>query len=124
MVAASAGNHAQGTALAASLTDIHSTVFMPEAAPLPKIEATKRYGAEVELVGKDFDEAFDAAMDVRRGARCDLRAPVRPPAHHRRSGNVWARDPRADAECQHHRRADGGRGPGLRHRDRGQGAEE
>ena len=63
VVAASAGNHAQGTALAASLTGIHSTVFMPEAAPLPKIEATKRYGAEVELVGLDLNEAFDAAKE-------------------------------------------------------------
>ena len=62
VVAASAGNHAQGVALAASLTGIKSTVFMPRGATLPKVEATRRYGAEVELVGKDFGEAFDAAM--------------------------------------------------------------
>lgn len=61
VVAASAGNHAQGVALAATLSDTHSTVFMPESASLPKVEATRRYGAEVELVGKDFGEAFDAA---------------------------------------------------------------
>ncbi|MGH2737145.1 MAG: threonine ammonia-lyase [Actinomycetota bacterium] len=61
VVCASAGNHAQGTALAASLNDIRSTVFMPEAAPLPKIEATKRYGAEIVLTGKDFGEAYVAA---------------------------------------------------------------
>lgn len=63
VVAASAGNHAQGVALAASLSEISSTVFMPEAAPLPKVEATKRYGAKIRLMGKDFGEALEAAMD-------------------------------------------------------------
>jgi threonine dehydratase len=62
VVAASAGNHAQGVALAATLSGARSTVFMPEAASLPKVEATKRYGAEVELVGIDFGAAFDAAV--------------------------------------------------------------
>jgi threonine dehydratase len=61
VVAASAGNHAQGVALAASLSNTPATVFMPEAASLPKIEATKRYGAKVVLTGKDFGAAFDAA---------------------------------------------------------------
>ena len=63
VVAASAGNHAQGVALAASLNDIASTVYMPEAASLPKVEATKRYGADVELTGKDFGEAFASAVE-------------------------------------------------------------
>ena len=63
VVAASAGNHAQGTALAASLTGIRSTLFMPTDAPLPKVEATKRYGAEIVLTGKDFGEAFEAAVE-------------------------------------------------------------
>ena len=61
VVAASAGNHAQGVALAASIAGTRSTVFMPEAASLPKVEATKRYGAEVVLTGRDFGEAFAAA---------------------------------------------------------------
>lgn len=63
VVAASAGNHAQGVALAASLAGVRSTVYMPAAASLPKVEATKRYGAEVELVGKDFGEAFARAVE-------------------------------------------------------------
>lgn len=63
VVAASAGNHAQGVALAASLNDARSTVFMPEAAALPKVEATKRYGAEVILTGKDFGESCEAATE-------------------------------------------------------------
>ena len=62
VVAASAGNHAQGVALAATLSNIESTVYMPEAAPLPKIEATKRYGATVILQGHDFGAAVSAAQ--------------------------------------------------------------
>ncbi|MGH3117428.1 MAG: threonine ammonia-lyase [Gaiellales bacterium] len=70
VVAASAGNHAQGVALAASLAGTTATVFMPEAASLPKVEACKRYGAEVVLTGVDFGAAFDAAMDysTKRGS--------------------------------------------------------
>ena len=49
VVAASAGNHAQGVALAATLTGLRSTIFMPAAAPLPKVEATRSYGATVRL---------------------------------------------------------------------------
>ena len=63
VVAASAGNHAQGVALAATLNETRSTVFMPAAASLPKVEATKRYGAEVILTGADFGKAFAAATD-------------------------------------------------------------
>lgn len=62
VVAASAGNHAQGVALAASLAGTPATVFMPAAASLPKVEATKRYGADVVLTGKDFGAAYDAAV--------------------------------------------------------------
>ena len=61
VVAASAGNHAQGVALAASLLGCASTVFMPEAAPLPKVAATQGYGAEVRFAGATVDEALVAA---------------------------------------------------------------
>ncbi|WFE24960.1 threonine ammonia-lyase [Solwaraspora sp. WMMD791] len=63
VVAASAGNHAQGVALAAGLLDIAATVFMPVGAPLPKVAATKRYGAQVEFAGATVDEALDAARE-------------------------------------------------------------
>jgi len=63
VVAASAGNHAQGVALAASTLGIHSTVFMPESAPLPKVAATKGYGAEVILGGLTVDDALEAAHE-------------------------------------------------------------
>ncbi|WP_082597999.1 MULTISPECIES: threonine ammonia-lyase [unclassified Kitasatospora] len=62
VVAASAGNHAQGVALAASLLGVRSTVFMPLAAPLPKVAATRDYGAEVRLHGSTVDEALQAAQ--------------------------------------------------------------
>ncbi len=61
VVAASAGNHAQGVALAARLLGCSATVFMPEAAPLPKVAATKAYGANVRLGGATVDEALLAA---------------------------------------------------------------
>ena len=61
VVAASAGNHAQGVALAAQITGVRATVFMPEFASIAKIQATRRYGAEVILEGANFDEAVAAS---------------------------------------------------------------
>ena len=57
VVAASAGNHAQGVALAARLHNIKATIVLPEFAPLTKITATKNFGAEVVMYGKTFEEA-------------------------------------------------------------------
>ena len=64
VVAASMGNHAQGVALAARLLGIKATVVMPELAPLAKISATRRYGAEVILHGQSFDEAIAHAQHL------------------------------------------------------------
>ncbi|MEU3958757.1 threonine ammonia-lyase [Streptomyces buecherae] len=66
VVAASAGNHAQGVALAASLLGVGSTVFMPEGAPLPKVAATRDYGAEVRMCGDVVDETLRAAQEYAR----------------------------------------------------------
>ncbi|GAA4560229.1 threonine ammonia-lyase [Pseudonocardia xishanensis] len=63
VVAASAGNHAQGVALAARLLGIEATVFMPTGAALPKVDATRGYGAAVRLAGETVDEALAAALD-------------------------------------------------------------
>ncbi|KQY64631.1 threonine dehydratase [Nocardioides sp. Root140] len=63
VVAASAGNHAQGVALAANLLGIKSTVFMPEGAPIPKERATRAYGADVVFHGKYIDQALEAARE-------------------------------------------------------------
>lgn len=63
VVAASAGNHAQGVALASSLLGVRSTVFMPVGAPLPKVAATRDYGADVRMHGQVVDETLAAAQE-------------------------------------------------------------
>lgn len=62
VVAASAGNHAQGVALAAQRLGVRATVFMPEGASIPKVAATRGYGAEVVLTGRTIDDALDEAL--------------------------------------------------------------
>ena len=70
VVAASAGNHAQGVALAAQMLGITSTVFMPLGAPIPKLVATRGYGAHVEQLGTSIDECLVRAkqFEVETGA--------------------------------------------------------
>jgi threonine dehydratase len=62
VVAASAGNHAQGVAFAATGAGLKATIFMPEGASLPKVEATRSYGAQVRLEGKVVDDCFALAQ--------------------------------------------------------------
>jgi threonine dehydratase len=64
VVAASAGNHAQGVALAASMLGTTATVVMPERAPLPKIQATRGYGADVVLHGAGVEDALEEALRI------------------------------------------------------------
>ena len=64
VVAASAGNHAQGVALAATSLGVGATIVMPKHAPQAKIEATRGYGASVELVGQDFQAATEYAREL------------------------------------------------------------
>ncbi|WP_247003489.1 threonine ammonia-lyase [Halosolutus gelatinilyticus] len=64
VVAASAGNHAQGVALAATKLGVDSTIVMPKGAPQAKVDATRGYGADVELVGSDFREAMRHARSL------------------------------------------------------------
>jgi len=64
VVACSAGNHAQGVALSASLAGIQATIVMPKAAPLVKVSATRDYGADVILHGSIYDEASDHAKQL------------------------------------------------------------
>ncbi|WP_067182688.1 threonine ammonia-lyase [Microtetraspora niveoalba] len=63
VVAASAGNHAQGVAFASGLLGAKSVVYMPEGAPLPKVEATRAYGADVVFAGHTVDVALQAAKE-------------------------------------------------------------
>ena len=62
VVAASAGNHAQGVALAAQLLGIRAVVYMPTGAPIPKVNATRGYGAEVRFEGDTVDQALRSAL--------------------------------------------------------------
>lgn len=64
IIASSAGNHAQGTALAGTLFGIPSTIVMPKNAPLSKVKATRSYGANVVLHGTVYDEAFAEAQRI------------------------------------------------------------
>jgi threonine dehydratase len=66
VVTASAGNHAQGVALAATRMGVDATVVMPEYAPTSKVKATRAYGADVILHGVDYDEAAERAREIER----------------------------------------------------------
>jgi len=63
VVAASAGNHGQAVAWAAREAGIGATIFMPQDAPMAKVDATRSYGAEVVLVGEGYDEAHEACRE-------------------------------------------------------------
>ncbi|NLV50210.1 MAG: threonine ammonia-lyase [Clostridiales bacterium] len=65
VVACSAGNHAQGVALAAQSFGIKATIFLPSTAPISKIEATRQYGAETRLSDGVYDDAYAAALEFR-----------------------------------------------------------
>nr|WP_245804836.1 threonine ammonia-lyase [Halobacillus hunanensis] len=66
VIAASAGNHAQGVALAAAKRGISAKIFMPEATPKAKVQATEAYGAVTVLTGESFQEAYGAAMEEQK----------------------------------------------------------
>ena len=72
VVAASAGNHAQGVAYAASIAGAKATIVMPESAAIAKIEATRGYGAAVVLAGADYAAAFHHAAALARRRRATL----------------------------------------------------
>ncbi len=64
VITASAGNHAQGVALAAQRSDVDAFIIMPEFAPISKINATRSYGAEIELHGEDYADAQARAHEL------------------------------------------------------------
>ncbi|WP_251422638.1 threonine ammonia-lyase [Veillonella agrestimuris] len=66
VIAASAGNHAQGVALAAKRLGIKATIVMPKHTPLIKVNATRQYGADVVLYGEIYDEAYQKAMELQK----------------------------------------------------------
>src|SRR5215475_10679657 len=80
VIAASAGNHAQGVARAALQLGIHATIVMPESTPITKVEATKFAGAEVILQGETFDDAMDVARALARERSLTMIHPFDDPA--------------------------------------------
>ena len=70
IIACSAGNHAQGVALAAARSGIESVICMPDGAPISKVEATKAYGAKVELVKGAYDDAAARAQQLQKEKGC------------------------------------------------------
>ena len=91
VIACSAGNHAQGVALAASRAGIKSLICLPDGAPISKVEATKSYGAEVCLVEGVYDDAYAKALQLRDEKGYTFIHPVRRRGRYRRSGHhrLW-----------------------------------
>jgi threonine dehydratase len=67
VVAASAGNHGQAVAWAAREAAIQATIFVPQDAPMAKVDATRNYGADVQMVGEGFDEALEECLAFTAG---------------------------------------------------------
>ena len=70
VVACSAGNHAQGVALAAQRYGIKAVICLPDGAPISKVEATRSYGAEICLVEGVYDDAYQKALSLRDEEEC------------------------------------------------------
>ncbi len=66
LVACSAGNHAQGVALAAQVMNADATIFLPSTAPIAKVEATRSYGANIRLIDGVYDDAYAAAIQFQK----------------------------------------------------------
>ena len=77
VIACSAGNHAQGVALAAAKNHIKSLICLPDGAPISKVEATKSYGAEVCMVNGVYDDAYQKAVELKEEKNYTFCTPVR-----------------------------------------------
>ena len=93
VVAASAGNHAQGVALAAQRLGCKATIVMPVTTPSIKIAAVEARGARVVLHGDSYSDAYEHALALQKKKRRDLRASVRRSRRDRRAGHDRGRDP-------------------------------
>jgi threonine dehydratase len=72
VIAASAGNHAQGVAMGAARLGVQATIVMPRTTPAIKVQAVRGFGAKAVLHGDSYDEAYAQAMDLGGGAGPDL----------------------------------------------------
>ena len=97
VIAASAGNHAQGVAYHAARLSIPATIFVPVGTPTVKIENTRRHGATVIEAGATLEEAAGLAVDAWPQGAADVHPSLRRSPDHRRSGHHRARDARCGA---------------------------
>ena len=95
VIAASAGNHAQGVAYAARHLGLRALIVMPQTTPEIKVDAVRELGAEVVLVGDSYADAKDRCDELVQDDGADARASVRRSARHRRAGHDRERDPAA-----------------------------
>ncbi len=72
IIACSAGNHAQGVALAAQKNSIKATIFIPATAPISKVEATRKYGADIKLIDGVYDDAYNAACEFQKETQAEF----------------------------------------------------
>ncbi len=79
VIASSAGNHAQGVALASSLNGIESTIVMPVGAPVAKVMATQEYGSNIVLHGNVYDEAYEKALEIQKEKKTTFIHPYNDP---------------------------------------------
>ena len=118
VVAASAGNHAQGVAYHARALGIPATIVMPVDTPFTKIANTEHHGARVVLEGEGFAGALAAAQRITVELGAYIRPRVRRSAHHRRTRNRRVGDPARRARRRRHRRSRRRRWFDRRYRDR------
>ncbi len=86
VIAASAGNHAQGLAYHGQRLGVPVTIVMPRGTPFVKVQQTRDFGASVVIEGDNYDEAYAHALELGAGARPALRPPVRRRGRHGRPG--------------------------------------
>lgn len=72
IIACSAGNHAQGVALSAQRNGIKASIFIPATAPISKVEATRKYGADIKLIDGVYDDAYNAACEYQKQTGCEF----------------------------------------------------
>ena len=122
VVAASAGNHAQGVAFAARELGIKATIFMPVGVALPKLQATRDYGADVILRGHTVAEPLLAAAAYAAETGAILIPPFDHPDVVAGQGTLGPGNPRPGPRPRHRHRADRRRRAHLRRRQRAQAA--
>ena len=117
VIAISAGNHAQAVAYASALEGIDALIVMWEGASAQKIEATRGYGATVDLQATDPTDAFERLEQLQADTGRDARPPVRRPCRHRRGGDRRPRDRGRRTRRRRGDRAGRRRGPRERNPD-------